>query len=81
MTVKSAAERNQIRLDIERLRKAADRIRSQQDAYDDALIRLEAAAHGLRIIAKWAKSPRDGFDLFDIHQRALDTLSLIGKKT
>jgi hypothetical protein len=72
------SDRHQSRLDIERLRKAADRIESQQEALDDALLRLEAAAHGLRCIAIWAEFRRHDVDYDDIRQRALDTLGIIG---
>lgn len=74
---KKSSDRHQSILDIERLRKAAERIGRQQDALDDALERLEMAAEGLRFIAKRANISYAGSS---IYQRALDTLRLIGEK-
>ena len=74
----------QSRLDIERLRMAADRLETLSDAYALALDDLRIARTGLKTIATWANCPnmdnQPDNEFRDIHDRALDTLSLMHHK-
>ena len=75
--------RRQSRLDIERLRMAADRLDTLSDAYALALDDLRIARQGLKIIATWANCPNmEELDkeFRDINERAIDTLSLMYHK-
>lgn len=65
-------------LDVERLRKAADRLDNLDADYRVMQARLETATQSLKIIATWASMPHEN-DLRDIHNRAMDTLKLIGE--
>lgn len=75
---------NQSRLDAARLESAADRIRDLRDAYMNTLDDLRIAQQGLKIIATWSSANCFRFDRVEhdvghIHDRAMDTLSLISE--
>jgi len=77
------SERRQASLDINRLYSAADRLDKLTDAYTLALDDLRIAKDGLKIIATWASCLRIEFaahDAKNIHDRAMDTLSLMYHK-
>lgn len=79
-----ANTRRHSRLDIERLRMAADRLETLSDAYALALDDLRIARQGLKIIATWAvvsyKKTIPTVKFQHIHDRAIDTLSLMYHK-
>lgn len=67
-------------LDVERLRKAADRLDDLALDYRVMQSRLETATQSLKVIATWAKCSTSSHpDLREIHNRAMDTLKLIGE--
>lgn len=72
-------ELHQARLDVERMRKAADRLDKLEEAYAGVMSQIAFAEQGLKIIATWARVPKnDGTDLQHIATRATDTLRLMG---
>ena len=71
------SQRRHSRLDIERLRMAADRLETLSDAYALALDDLRIARQGLKIIATWGNGSIGGRKIKD---RAMDTLSLMHHK-
>lgn len=64
----------QIRYDVERLRKASDRLDELHAAYCDALEKIKIAEIGLKVISTQASC---GVDNKQIESRAMDTLRLM----
>ena len=75
--------RHQIDMDVDRLRKAADRIRLLRDEQRQVMTDRAIAVQSLKIIATWAAwiaTERDsGISASQIHDRAMDTLRLMGE--
>ena len=75
--------RNQIDQDVERLRKAADRIRKMRDENLELAKDRAVAVQSLKIIATWAAwiatENNPGISASNIHDRAMDTLRLMGE--
>lgn len=74
--------RNQLDQDVERLRKAADRIKQMRDENLELAKDRAVAVQALKIIATWAKClrlERAREDAESIHDRAMDTLRLMGE--
>lgn len=76
------SELRQCCLDVERLRKAADRMDHLEAEYANALLKLNSARAGLKAILSLSYSCSCDIDdmdraLVDIHDRALDTLRII----
>jgi len=75
---------HQIDLDVDRLLKASSRIAELREAHRATTQQLETAISALKIIATWARCMRltDALDAAHdarcIHQRAMDTLRLMG---
>lgn len=68
----------EIRYDVERLRKASDRLTELHAAYCDAMEKINTAETSLKIIATWAKCSRiGGTEMARIETRAMDTLRLM----
>ena len=68
----------QIRYDVERLRKASDRLDELHAAYFDALEKIHAAEMSLMIISTWAACSKiGGTEMKRIEDRAMDTLRLM----
>jgi len=68
----------QIRYDVERLRKASDRLDELHAAYCDALEKIKIAEIGLKVISTWAACSKiGGTDMQKIEARAMDTLRLM----
>lgn len=65
----------QIRYDVERLRKASDRLDELHAAYCDALEKIKIAEIGLKVISTW--SANGGPEMQQIEARAMDTLRLM----
>lgn len=74
------AEMRQCTLDVGRLWAAANRLDKLNNDYAQALNDLKIARNGLKTIATWASCLRiddAAHDAKNIHDRAMDTLSLI----
>lgn len=69
------------RYDIERLRKASDRLSDLELAYCEALRRIKIAEDALKVISTWAGLGKDFYstEMTGIQTRALDALKLMGK--
>lgn len=75
--------RSQLDLDVERLRKASDRLEIALSVMRALQHDRTVAIQALKIIATWAKRLREDqcdTDANQIHERALDTLRLMGEK-
>lgn len=76
---------HQVDMDVERLRKAADRISELRGAHRQSVQDRANAISALKVIATWAKCMRltdpleAAKDAALIRQRALDTLRLMGE--
>ena len=76
---------HQVDMDVERLRKSADRISELREAHRQAIQDRANAISALKVIATWAKCMRltdpleAAKDAAVIRQRALDTLRLMGE--
>lgn len=71
------AQLREVRYDVERIRKAADRMDELEMDYMDVMAKLKHAEQSLKIIATWAHCGRSDDDLKMIENRAMDTLVLI----
>lgn len=75
--------RNQLDQDAIRLRKAADRVQLMRDVNLELAKDRAVAVQSLRIIATWAAwlatERNSGISASQIHDRAMDTLRLMGE--
>lgn len=68
---------NQCRLDVERLRKAADRMVELKAERDLAISHLRFTLREMQRIADWLKPGQVGIENEGIRARALDTLRMM----
>ena len=68
---------NQCRLDVERLRKASDRLVELKNERDLAVSHLRFTLREMQRIADWLKPNQVGIENEGIRARALDTLRMM----
>ena len=71
---------HQADLDVERLRKAADRMDAMRARLREVTEQRAAAAQALKTIHIWAMNVQSERDIEQIADRAMDALRLMGEK-